>query len=173
MTLNREEIYEETTRVKNGRIARVTYKTELPLKAEFKKQGYKMVKVTETSARFGVNYGHIASVKERKANESNEETTQRANNYEWVVKDKIKYNSKTDKEYLVVANLNKGHNTKSKYILYGTAVGTIDMGNSIDSHYSHLVIDSYGKNKSTPSEVKTISFENIIRINNVGQKITF
>lgn len=172
-TLNREQIYDATNNVKNGTIARVTYKTEVPLKAEYKKQGYKMIKITETSARFGVNYGHIASVMNRKANENEKETTQRANNYEWVIKNKIKHNSKTNKEYLVVANFNKGHHTKSKYILYGTSVGTLDMGDVIDSHYSHLIIDSYYKNHSSASEIKTISFENILRINNVGQKVTF
>jgi hypothetical protein len=172
-TLNREQIIEATNKVKNGTIARVTYKTEVPLKAEFKKQGYKMIKITETSARFGVNYGHISSVIARNAEKQLEEAVQRTNNYEWVIKNKVKYNTKTDREYLVLANFNKGHNTKSKYLLEGTFVGTIDMGDSIDSHYTHLVIDSYYKKPDHYGEVKTIAFDNILRINDVGQKISF
>ena len=171
--LNREQIIEATNKVKNGTIARVTYRTEVPLKAEFKKQGYRLIKVTETSARFGVNYGKIASVIARNAEKSSEDVTPRVNNYEWIIKNKVKYNTKTDKEYLVVANFNKGHHTKSKYILEGTFVGTIDMGNSIDSHYTHLVIDSYFKKSGSGSEIKTIAFDNILRINNIGQKVYF
>ena len=172
-TLNREQIIEATNGVRNGTIARVTYRTEVPLKAEFKKQGYRLTKITETSARFGVNYGRIASVIARNAERNLEEAVQRTNNYEWVIKNKVQYNTKTDKEYLVLANFNKGHNTKSKYILEGTFVGTIDMGSSIDEHYTHLVIDSYFKGGKPASEIKKIAFDNLIRINNVGQKITF
>lgn len=170
-SLNREQIIEATNGVRNGTIARVMYKSELPLKAEFKKQGYKLIKITETSARFGVNYGHISSVMER--NDTGYEPSNRTNNYEWVIPNKVKHNSKTDKDYLVLANFNKGHNTKSKYILYGSMAGTLNMGPSIDPGYTHLVIDSYYKKSSTPCEVKTISFENILRINGVGEKISF
>lgn len=172
-TLNREQIIESVNQIRNGTIARVTYKSEVPLKAEFKKQGYKLTKITETSARFGVSYGKIASVMARNAEQSNEEKTSRTNNYEWVIKNKVKYNTKTDKEYLVLANFNKGHHTKSKYILEGTFVGAIDMGDSIDNHYTHLVIDSYFKNKDYAPEVKTVAFDNIIKINNVGKEISF
>lgn len=170
--LNREQIIDATNSVRNGTIARVTYKSEVPLKAEFKKQGYRLIKITETSARFGVDYGKISSVIARRA-EQTEPTVQRTNNYEWVIRNKVKYNTKTDKEYLVLANFNKGHNTKSKYILEGTFVGTIDMGDSIDGHYSHLVIDSYYKKPNGTTEVKTIAFDNIMRINDVGQKVFF
>ena len=172
-TLNREQIIEATNRVRNGTLARVSYKTEVPLKAEFKKQGYKLIKITETTARFGVSYGKIASVIARNAERTLEEATKRTNNYEWVIKNKVQYNTKTNKEYLVLANFNKGHNTKSKYILEGTFIGTIDMGDSIDSHYTHLVIDSYFKKSGNYGEIKTISFDNILRINDMGQKIYF
>ena len=171
--LNREQIIEATNSVRNGTIARVTYRTEVPLKAEFKKQGYRLIKITETTARFGVNYGKIASVIARNAERTLEEAVQRTNNYEWVIKNKVQYNTNTDKEYLVLANFNKGHNTKSKYILEGTFVGTIDMGNTIDSHYTHLVRDSYFNKSDSYGEIKKIGFDNLIRINNIGQKIYF
>ena len=173
-TLNREQIIEATNKVRNGTIARVTYRSEVPLKAEFKKQGYKLIKITETSARFGVEYGRIASVIARKAEQALEEsTTHRANNYEWVIRNKVKYNTKTDREYLVLANFNGGHHTKSKYILEGTFVGTIDMGDTIDDAYEHIVIDSYYKRPDSYGEIKTIAFDNILRINNMGQKVYF
>lgn len=171
MALNREQIMEAAMGVRNGTIARVMYMSELPLKAEFKKMGYRLVKITETSARFGVNYGRISSVMERNA--TGHEPSPRTNNYEWVIPNKVKHNSKTDKDYLVLANFNKGHHTKTKYLLYGTMVGTLDMGSSIDPGYTHLVIDSYYKKSTSPCEVKTVSFENILRINGVGEKMSF
>lgn len=171
--LSREEIIGAVNSIKGGQIARVTYRKELPLKAEFKKQGYKLIKITEISVRFGVNYHNIARVIERKAQVDNKEYVQRANNYEWVIKDRIKYNKNTEKEYLVVANLNNNNSTKVKYILEGTSVGTIDMGSEIDEHYKHIVRNSYFTPSATGGEVKTISLGNIITINNVGTKINF
>ena len=171
--LSREQIIEATNDVRNGTIARVTYKTEVPLKAEFKKQGYKLTKITETSARFGVTYGRIASVIARNAERNLEEAVKRTNNYEWVIHNKVQYNTKTDKEYLVLASFNKGHHTKSKYILEGTFVDPIDLCESIDDHYTHLVIDSYFKSNKSISEIKKIAFDNLIRINNTGEKVSF
>lgn len=168
--LTREEILETTKAIKGGRIVRVTYKTELPIKAEFKKQGYKIIKVVETSVRFGVNYHNIANVIKRKMEK---ETTRKVtNNYEWIIKDRIKHNTNTDKDYLVFATLPKGSNTKVKYILYGSIMGTLDLGDEIPSNYKCIVLDSYF-NRSNERDIQTVSFENVIRINNVGTKVIF
>ena len=160
--LSREQIIKVAGEVKGGRIMRVTYKTELPLKAEFKKQGYVLIKIIETSVRFGVDYHNIAAVIERKANAEPKEPVVRSNNYEWVIENRVKYNKNTEKEYLVVANLPGHSNSRVKYILEGTMVGTIDMGSEIDPHYRHMVRDSYFNPSATGGEVKTISFCNII-----------
>lgn len=172
-TLNREQIIEATNQVRNGTIARVTYRSDVPLKAEYKKQGYKLTKITETSARFGVDYSRISSVIARRAEQALEEAVKRTNNYEWVIRNKVKFNTKTEKEYLVLANFNKGHHTKTKYILEGTFVGAIDMGDTIEPAYAHLVIDSYYKKSENPGEIRTVAFDNIIRINSVGQRVFF
>jgi hypothetical protein len=170
--LTKEEIINAVKAVRGGAITRVTYRTDVPIKAEFKRQGYKLTKIVETSARIGVNYGHLPSVIAR--NEaSNGETTQRTNNYEWIVKDRICHNTKTDKDYVALVSFNKGHHTKVKYILDGTFVGAIDMGNEIDKVYRHIVLDSYFKKPATPTEFRRIAFDNIIRINNVGTKLVF
>ena len=170
--LTREEIINAVKAVRGGTITRVTYKTEVPIKAEFKKQGYKLTKIVETSARIGVNYGHLPSVITRNT-ESNGEVIPKTNNYEWVIKDRICHNHKTDKDYVALVSFNKGHNTKVKYIIDGTFVGAIDMGNEIDKVYRHIVLDSYFKKPATPTEFRRIAFDNIIRINNVGTKLVF
>ncbi len=170
MTLSRETILDEVSKVKNGTIARIGYKTELPVKAEYKKRGVKIIKFVETSARLGVNYHHIASVIARKAEEQLEQAVQRANNYEWIIKDKVRHNTKTEKDYLYVASFNKGHNTKSVYILYpeNGEPKTLTAEELTNSIYKHYVIDSYWKPTGYSSEVRNISFENIIRINKIG-----
>lgn len=172
-TLNRNLIIEAAEKVKPGTIARICYKTELPVKAEWKKQGYKMYKIVETSARLGVNYGNIASVKARKELEENKPQIKRTNNYEWIIKNKVRHNTNTDKDYLYIALFNKGDNTKTKYIVESPSMGTIDLGRELDSLYNHILIDSYFKNKYQSPEVKNISFDNIIRINSIGDKIKF
>ena len=170
--LTRYEIITAVSEVRGGTITRVTYKTDVPVKAEYKKQGYKIVKIVETTARIGVNYGHLPSVIARNA-ETPTETTHKANNYEWVVKDRICHNTKTGKDYVALISFNGGHNTKVKYVIEGTFVGAIDMGSEIDKVYRHIVLDSYFKKPTTPTEFRRVAFENIIRINNVGTKLVF
>ena len=85
------------------------------------------------------------------------------NNYEWVVRNRVKHNNNTNKDYLCVASLPKGHNTKVRYIVEGTSVSTIDMGDVLDGPYKNLVIDSYFKPSTSGNEIKTISFDNIIK----------
>lgn len=171
--LSKEQIISTAKAIRGGTIARVTYKTELPIKAEFKKQGYKIIKIVESSVRFGVNYHNISSVIQRKAQRSEESMISRTNNYEWVVRNRIKHNTKTNKDYLVVASLPVGDNTKVKYILEGSVMGTLDMGSEIDSCYKNIVLDSYFTRSNEGREIRTISFENIIAINNIGHKISF
>ena len=170
--LNREQIISAMKSVRGGTITRIASKTDVPLKAEAKKQGYSLTKIVETSVRCGVEYSRIASVIERRLSEDYTPSTRR-NNYEWIVRNRIKHNNNTDKDYIVVASLPKGHHTKIKYVLSGTSVGTIDMGDTIIDAYKDLVIDSYFKKAEQAHEIKTIAFENVLMLNNVGTKITF
>ena len=62
--MSREEIISTVTNLRNGTMARINYVTELPMKAEFAKLGYKILKVTETTARFGIKYSNLSAVKE-------------------------------------------------------------------------------------------------------------
>ena len=174
-TLTRDQIIEAVSKVRNGTIARVTYQTELPLKAEYKKQGYSIIKVVETSGRFGVNYHNIGSVIARKAAETHKDVVVRKNNYTWVIKHKVKHNESTGKDYIVMANFNKGHHTKSKYIViyHSEELNTYNNTQFENSYFVEMVINSYWNKSNSGGEVKTITFENIIRINDVGTKVLF
>ena len=170
--LNKEQIISAMKNVRGGTITRIAYKTDVPLKAEARKEGYTLTKIVETSVRCGVDYSNIASVIERRLSE-NHNLTSRRNNYEWVIRNRIKHNNNTDKDYVVVAILPKKHHTKTKYILSGTFVGTIDMGDTIIDSYKDLVIDSYFKRAEESHEIKTIAFENVLMLNNIGSRINF
>lgn len=170
--LEREVIINEAAKVKPGTITRIMYKTECPVKAEYKKQGYRMVKVVETSARLGVNYHKIASVIARKAAEGFKEPVARANNYEWVLKNKVRHNTATGKDYLYAAAFNKGHHTYSCYILVGPDNSDIKWFSPLDleeSEYKDILIPSYWKS-GAPAEIRNISFENVYRIGSVGRE---
>ena len=94
-----------------GRFFRLRYRSDVRLASEYKNQGYTMHKVVDTTTRTGVKYSHIAGVV------LNDGNSTRANNYEWVVCNRIKRNANTGKHYAVVAPIREGHRTKVTYIL--------------------------------------------------------
>ena len=167
--LTKDTIIEAVSTVKNGTYVRIGYRTELPVKAELKKKGVRAYKLTETTVRLGVNYGRIASVIARKAEENLEEVVKRANNYEWVIKDKVRYNTKTQKDYLYVANTNgRGHNTKSVFVLVpgGNDISITCHGDIFENEFKDVLIPSYWTQRSSGghSEVRNIAFDNIYKI---------
>ena len=168
--LEKEVIINEAAKVKPGTITRLLYKTECPIKSAYKKKGYRMVKLVETSARLGVNYHKIASVIARKAEMKAAEVIQRTNNYEWILRNKVRHNTATGKDYLYAASFNRGHHTNNFYILMKPE-GDIEYLSSIEveqvSQYRDLLVPSYF-NRQGPAEIRNISFENIYRIGSEG-----
>ena len=53
------DIYNAITKIPNGRFFRIIYKTEMPLKCEYKKTGIEVYKITSRIARTGINYANI------------------------------------------------------------------------------------------------------------------
>lgn len=143
-----------------GRFFRMSYQSELPVKAAYKKQGISVIKITDTTVRTGVRYDHIASVKEYKANHEPSGIV-RTNNYVWIEPNRLKHNTATGKDYVVIAPM-KNSCPKSKYIvkdINGERVVTID---ELDKS---LIQDSYWKpSNGMPAAVRTISLENIIEV---------
>lgn len=163
--MKREDIIRKITEVKPGTFVRVSYRTEVPVKAADKKAGIKVWKEVSTTVRTGVEYSKIASVIAKKSMEDpNAEKRAYTNPYEWTVRNRIKKHIESGKEYVVVASVNGGHNTKTTYFYEGPIIGKVDMGTSIDEKLASVVLPSYFNKKGTASEVRTISFENIISI---------
>lgn len=155
------EIIKALESIPAGRFFRMSYTSELPVKAEHKKLGIKVHKITEATVRTGVAYNNIGAVQEYKATHEPKLTTPRENNYEWVVENRIKYNTKTGKTYAVVATIPNGSNRKSKYLISspeGTRVVEVE---ELDKH---LIIDSYWKKPDSPDVIRTISVEHILSV---------
>ena len=146
--------------LKAGVFARITYKTELPVKAAYKNQGFKVVKTTSSTVRFGINYRNIKSVIERK-NEVEEDSKKTwTNNYIEVIKNKISFNTSTNKFYLNVYPIKKGNNSNSTYILiYPDGFEVVGDINFIKEY----VIPSYFNKSQT--EMFRVNVDNVLSIN--------
>lgn len=167
--LDHNTIMAEAAHCGNGRIIRVGYSKEIKLCKDWKEQGIRVYKLTETSVRLGVNYGNIASVKARKEAEGNKPKVERANNWTWILPNKVKSNSNTGKTYLQVATLNGGHNTNNQWLVYDHHAGWIlfDKEEWENSEY-YLMTDPKTREprKGDKPDVYTITFDNIFKLGN-------
>ena len=117
-----EAIIKKIKEIPAGRFFRVRYISKVKIKSEYEKEGISIFKIVDTTTRTGVKYSSlIDEPTEAKV------TTEKKSNWEWVVKDRIKHNTNTGKDYLVIAPIGKGSNTKVEYVLTdkdGSAIRT-------------------------------------------------
>ena len=169
-SIDRQVLVEAVNKTGNGRICRIGYRTELPVKAEYKKQGMSITKFTERSVRIGVKYSNIESVKQRLVDRI-KATVVKTDNYLWRIPNKIKYNTKTEKTYLQVATLNKHHHTHKKYLIIWPDKGIYVFTDDIeDSPYKNCIINSYFTKKDNSnygSEIQNIVINNIYKFNKI------
>jgi hypothetical protein len=167
--LSSDVVINVVNNIESGRFFRICYESEVPLNAATKKQkNVHISKVVETTARTGVEYNNIERVIERKETKSDDAPVRAwTNNYEWVIPNKVKYNSNTKKNYLQIAPITKGGNTKVKYVI-STDGNDIEVDPSnFESVAKDYVIPSYFNKRGDVPEVMTINCENIVRIDNV------
>jgi hypothetical protein len=167
--LTYNQIMAEAANCGNGRIIRVGYSKEMSLIKAWAEKGIRVYKLTETSVRLGVNYGNIATVKARKAAEGDKPKVERANNFSWVIPNKVKYNSNTGKTYLQVATLNGGHNTRNQFLIYDPATGWFVLEREeweTSEYYLMTDVKCRGPRKGDKPEVYTITFGNIFKLGN-------
>ena len=151
-----ENIVKQIEEIPNGRFFRMKYLTKLPVKAEYSKQGVVILKIVETTARTGVAYNKIKSVIEKMTGKTREE---KENNWEWIIHNKIKYNTNTKKSYFVIAPIKKGSNTDRIYILSERNNVRVVAEDEIKDY----VNDSYWSDKEKPA-VQNITLENVLTI---------
>ena len=163
--LKQEEIMSTVKNIPGGRMVRIGYRTEIPLRAEFKKSGMIAYKLSETTVRVGVNYEHIRSVQVAKALGELSGGYQKTSH--WVIPNRVLVHNENNTHYLSVASIPNAA-TKTKYIL-------IDMtGKEMEVDKQYLV-PLATKAFSTVSGSKpakyNVRFENIYRIGTAGNSV--
>lgn len=109
-----DQIIKKIKSIPGGRFFRVRYISKVKMTADALKDGITVFKIVDTTTRTGVQYKNIEGVEPAT---HSEDTEPRTNNWEWVVKDRIKHNTKTGKDYLVIAPIGNGSHTVTTYIL--------------------------------------------------------
>ena len=160
--LNRNELIEAIKNIKNGRMARICYTTELPMKAKFAKLGYKIYKNVEQTARFGCKYDNLKTVIERKS-DPNYKPSNKKSNYEWIVENKISHNNSTNKDYVRFVPMKKGSNKKFSYVFEDTLGKQFVLHDELSSDFKCMVQESYWTKKAFP-EIQTVCLDNVLFI---------
>lgn len=159
--MNIQNIVEAINATRNGAMCRVEYKSEMPLKAASKKEGISIIKITESTVRFGVDYDNIGTVIERRSAEDYQ-PAHREYDRTWIVDNKVYHNNKNGTDYIRFANVNNHANKHASFIVR-TPDSEIIVSELTDEQKGH-VIDSYWNKEHTTPEIQDIRAENIIRI---------
>ena len=165
--LTYNQIMAAAANCRNGSYIRVGYSKELKMLKDWQEKGIRAYKLTETTVRLGVAYNKIASVIARKAAEAGKPKVERANNWSWIVPNKVKYNSNTGNTYLQVATVNGGHNTHSQFLVYDPHIGWVLFEKEeweTSEYYMMTDVKSREPRKGAAPEIYTITFDNIYKL---------
>ncbi|MBO7697265.1 MAG: hypothetical protein J6Y28_04030 [Acholeplasmatales bacterium] len=139
-----------------GSFFRIKYSVEIPLKAEYRNMGYRIVKTVYTTSRTGVRYMKINGVtpSEKKSN--------KPSNWSWEKKNYISYNSNTGSYYLNLYPMGMNTYTKVEYKYYRND-DVVDVDNL--SFYKDMIIPSYfKKDGGFGTKILKIKIDNIIEL---------
>ena len=160
-------IEERIKKLHGGSFTRIAYISELPLKAEYKKIGCKIQKVTEKTCRLGIKYLNIGRVKELR--EINDKPIKEVtNNYEWIIPNRIAYNTATGKKYLAITNYSKPY-IKVKYIITDEKLNVRTVSKLNDDDIE-MIIPSYFSSKKEVPIVQKIVLDNVLSLNHEGRE---
>ena len=165
--LTYSDIIREVSNRRNGSYVRVGYSKELKMLKAWQEKGIRAYKLTETTVRLGVAYNKIAAVIARKAAEAGKPKVERANNWSWIIDNKIKFNSNTGKTYLQVATVKGGHNTHSQFLVYDPNIGWNLFEKEeweISEYYMMTDVKSREPRKGDVPEIYTITVDNIYKL---------
>lgn len=167
--LTHDQIMEAAQNVVNGRIVRIGYTSELPVKKDWAQKGYRIYKVTETSVRLGVKYDNIAEVMQKRATAGASGRPARTNNYTWVIPNKVQFNSNTNRTYLRCTTMKQGNNSRTKFLVYNPHDGwhLLTREQLMSNTYSDMVKESYFDKTREVPVVFTVPFEHIYKLGQV------
>lgn len=146
---------------KKGQLIRIQYQTFPKLTAQTEKEGIKVVKITETTVRWGVNYSHIAAVIAERERSSNNGGIYKPW-WHWSVPNVIQQHNSKDTQYFAVYTIPKNSNCRVSYFIV-SPTGRCEQVTKQDLQNRQLVQNSYWSQKDAPT-MMSISLENIIHI---------
>ena len=158
--MQNSRLYEMIQNIKSGTIFRITYRTEVPVSAAYKKEGVHIYKIVSQCTRTGVSYNNIQDVIESRASE------QKSSHKSYcfpVVINRIYEHKTNGTRYLRLARVNKHSNTVVSYMYEKAGIFfNIDEAEAI-----RCTLPSAWKHTGPAPVVKNIKLENVIAINNV------
>ncbi len=151
------QLIEKIKSIPGGRFFRVRYMTKVKMTAESLQKGLTIIKIVETTTRTGVKYKNIAGVV---PNEYPDSYVPKETNWEWVIPQRVKHNNKTGKDYLVIAPIEKGHNTHVSYVLTDADGNSRIITKEEAKEYS---VSSYWRDGDKPA-VMNVTLENVLLV---------
>ena len=151
-----EQIIKKIKDIPGGRFFRVRYISKVKMAANAEKEGISIFKIVDTTTRTGVKYNNIKDVTPTNYPESYEP---KKSNWEWIVKDRIKHNTATGKDYLVIAPIGKGANTITTYIMTAKDGTTSVVNKDTVKMYA---VASYWDNEKP--NIMNVTLENILSV---------
>ena len=145
--------------IKNGTFGVVEYETELPVNKEAKQAGIKIYCKTKKMVRFGASYKNLID------EVASAEVKPHTNNYSWKMENKIAYNSKTEKDYLRISNINRKTISKEYCMVTPDLVAHSKNLDNWKGLFRPSFFNVYDYRKPV---VQNISIENIISINGIN-----
>lgn len=151
-----EQIIKKIKSIPGGRFFRVRYISKVKMAADAEKEGISIFKIVDTTTRTGVKYNNIEGVTPTSYPEDKEP---KVSNWEWVVKDRIKHNTKTGKDYLVIAPIGKGAHTVTTYIMTDNDGNTTIVDKDTVRMYA---VASYWKEEKPA--IMNVTLENVLLV---------
>lgn len=152
-----EQIIKKIESIPGGRFFRVRYVTKVPLAASAETAGISIIKIVDTTTRTGIKYSNIEGVD---LSSESENKTSRTNNWEWVIKNRIKHNTKTGKDYLVIAPIKRGSHTVTTYVKIDEDGTTKIIDDDVVKTYT---TSSYWRKDKKPS-IMNVTLENVLLV---------
>mgnify|MGYP003302226491 CR=1 FL=1 len=152
-----ESVRRIVSNIPAGRFFRIAYKTQVPIKKEYKDE-ITILKITEMTTRTGVSYASVS--------DNYTETYENIHPYRpgrWDIFRKLKYHNKTGKYYLVVAPIKKGSNVNTYYQV--NYKGVMHLVADLTDMFEDYVRPSYFKKSKTGGKVINIQVDNLLSIN--------
>lgn len=151
-------IEEIISNIHGGSVFSISYVTELPMKAAYKKEGFVCRKSVTKLARTGVEYSHIAGVEPS--------DSKRVSKVVAVLKNRIYQHSENGTKYVRLAKWSNPHSKVTYFLTYPDGWMRVVEEEDIKEY----VIPSYWNRKDGKvPEVVNVKFDNILAIKYAGR----